>query len=106
MDNFYAAGTLVGHRYRIIKLLGRGGMGAVYLAEDRLEEKQVAFKSVLPSKRDEEAFSDTVNSPPPSAPSTEDAFAATGAIPSVKPSQSDPAVFSDTVSSPPPSADD
>jgi serine/threonine protein kinase len=35
-------------RYRVIRLLGQGGMGAVYLAEHRHMERQVALKVMSP----------------------------------------------------------
>lgn len=39
------AGTVLNQRYRVVKVLGCGGMGAVYLAEDlRLEQRPVAVK--------------------------------------------------------------
>ncbi|HYQ43754.1 MAG TPA: protein kinase [Polyangiaceae bacterium] len=38
---------IVAGRYRVIKLLGRGGMGAVYLAEKLALRKQVALKVLL-----------------------------------------------------------
>jgi serine/threonine protein kinase len=41
--------ALAGHsRYRVIRLLGQGGMGAVYLAEHRHMERQVALKVISP----------------------------------------------------------
>lgn len=43
-------GDVIGGRYEIIRLLGKGGMGAVYSASDReLEGEQVALKTLLPS---------------------------------------------------------
>lgn len=39
-------GTTIGSRYEIVHLLGQGGMGAVYQANDRELERQVAIKIV------------------------------------------------------------
>ena len=39
-------GTVLGERYEIVKLLGQGGMGAVYHARDRELEREVALKVI------------------------------------------------------------
>ncbi|MGH9744199.1 MAG: protein kinase domain-containing protein, partial [Candidatus Acidiferrum sp.] len=39
-------GTSIGSRYEIVRLLGQGGMGAVYQAHDRELERQVAVKVI------------------------------------------------------------
>jgi len=41
-------GDVVGERYEVQKLLGKGGMGAVYLARHRQLHRQVALKVLLP----------------------------------------------------------
>jgi serine/threonine protein kinase len=42
-------GTILWSRYRIVQLVGRGGMGAIYQAEDlRLEGRLCAIKEVIP----------------------------------------------------------
>jgi len=41
------AGRMLAGRYRIVRLIARGGMGAVYLADDtRLDDAQVAVKEM------------------------------------------------------------
>jgi serine/threonine protein kinase len=48
-------GTTLWSRYRIIQLVGQGGMGAIYQAEDtRLEGRLCALKEVIPESRDSE----------------------------------------------------
>lgn len=45
----HALEAKLGGQYRVLRLLGRGGMGAVYLARDLTLEREVAIKVVRPS---------------------------------------------------------
>jgi serine/threonine-protein kinase len=51
------SGALVGGKYRLVRLLGRGGMGAVYEAENTWTRRRVAMKLLRPEyARDREAL--------------------------------------------------
>src|SRR6266700_5743432 len=48
ITTFFAPGTLLGARYQILKLLGQGGMGAVYQARDQELDRIIALKVIRP----------------------------------------------------------
>lgn len=48
----FAVGALLDARYRIVRFVGRGGMGEVYEAHDQLMDRRVALKTILPSVTD------------------------------------------------------
>src|SRR5437764_619097 len=43
-----APGNVIANRYEILKLLGQGGMGAVYKARDRELDRLIALKVIRP----------------------------------------------------------
>jgi serine/threonine protein kinase len=52
LDQTLMPGTILRNRYKIIELVGQGGMGAIYRAEDlRLEGRYCAIKEVQPEPR-------------------------------------------------------
>src|SRR5258705_3448077 len=44
----FAPGTLMGARYQIMRILGQGGMGAVYQARDQELDRVIALKVIRP----------------------------------------------------------
>ena len=54
----YAAGDVVAGRYRVERLLGRGGMGEVYEVRDQTLDQRVALKT-LPRDRQDAGDSST-----------------------------------------------
>ncbi len=44
----YVAGDLIAQRYEVKKVLGKGGMGMVYLVTDRKTEQRLALKTIRP----------------------------------------------------------
>lgn len=56
MANQDVLGKLLSHRYRIEKLIARGGMASVYLAEDVRLEREVAVKIIHAHLSDDASF--------------------------------------------------
>ncbi len=48
-SELFQLGDTIGERYRVIRLLGQGGMGAVYESENTWTKRRVAIKVLLPA---------------------------------------------------------
>jgi serine/threonine protein kinase len=44
----FQPGDMIAERYQVVRMLGKGGMGIVYLANDMKRDRQVALKTLLP----------------------------------------------------------
>lgn len=53
--NLHAAGDLIDNRYKVIRELGRGGMGVVYEVDDTLVSERLALKRLLPNQQDSDS---------------------------------------------------
>jgi serine/threonine protein kinase/tetratricopeptide (TPR) repeat protein len=52
----FSPGEILGGRFRIVSLIGRGGMGEVYRADDSLSAQTVALKVLHPRMRGDESM--------------------------------------------------
>ena len=48
MKTNFDAGDVIAERYEVLRILGRGGMGVVYLVLDKETEQRLALKTLLP----------------------------------------------------------
>ena len=44
----FQPGDVIAERYQVVRMLGKGGMGIVYLANDLKRDRQIALKTLLP----------------------------------------------------------
>lgn len=44
----FQPGDIIAERYQVVRMLGKGGMGIVYLANDTKRDRQIALKTLLP----------------------------------------------------------